>query len=117
MIQVYQILVLVFSAVVHEYMHGWAAFRLGDTTARDAGRLTLNRLAHLEWFGSFFLPAIMVLGNFPFVVGWAKPVPYNPLNLRDRRYGEAKVAAAGPLANLFIALAFGLVLQIGRAHV
>lgn len=111
MIQVYQILVLVFSAVVHEYMHGWAAFRLGDTTARDAGRLTVNPLAHLEWFGSFFLPAIMVLGNFPFVVGWAKPVPYNPLNLRDRRYGEAKVAAAGPLANLFIALAFGLVLR------
>jgi len=108
---IYQILILVFSAVVHEYMHGWTAYRLGDSTAKNAGRLTANPLAHLEWFGSFFLPLIMVFGNFPFVIGWAKPVPYNPNNLRDQKYGEAKVAAAGPLANLAIAVVFGLALR------
>ena len=108
---IYQILILVFSAVIHEYMHGWTAYRLGDPTAKNAGRLTANPLAHLEWFGSFFLPLIMVLGNFPFVIGWAKPVPYDPYKLRDQKYGEAKVAAAGPLANLSIAIVFGLALR------
>jgi Zn-dependent protease len=92
-------------------MHGWMAFRLGDSTAKDAGRLTLNPLAHLEWFGSFFLPLVMVITNMPFIFGWAKPVPYNPYNLRDRKYGEAKVAIAGPLGNLVIALFFGLFLR------
>jgi len=111
MIQVFQIIVLILSAVVHEYMHGWAAYRLGDPTAKEAGRLTLNPLAHLEWFGSFLLPAVMVLSGSAFVFGWAKPVPYNPHNLRDRRYGEAKVALAGPLSNFILALAFGLVLR------
>jgi len=112
MIQVFQIIVLVFSAVAHEYMHGWMAYHLGDPTAKNAGRLTFNPLAHLEWFGSFFLPVIMLLFNMPFIFGWAKPVPYNPYNLRDQKYGDAKVALAGPLANLFIALVFGLILRI-----
>lgn len=107
----YQVLILVFSAVAHEYMHGWMAFQLGDHTAKDAGRLTANPFKHLEWFGSFFMPLVMVLGSFPFVLGWAKPVPYNPNNLTDKKYGEAKVAAAGPLANLIIALVFGLALR------
>ncbi|MFA5155372.1 MAG: site-2 protease family protein [Patescibacteria group bacterium] len=107
----FQIIVLIFSAVAHEYMHGWAAFHLGDSTAKDAGRLTLNPLAHLEWFGSFFLPLFMVLTQMPFVFGWAKPVPYNPYNLRDRKYGDAKVAVAGPLTNLIIAVFFGLFLR------
>ncbi len=110
MIYVFQIIVLVFSAVVHEYMHGWMAYRLGDSTAKDAGRLTLNPLAHLEWFGSFFLPLVMIF-TMPFVFGWAKPVPYNPYNLRDRKYGDAKVALAGPLGNLVIAVFFGLFLR------
>ncbi|MFA5184349.1 MAG: site-2 protease family protein [Patescibacteria group bacterium] len=108
---VFQIIVLVFSAIAHEYMHGWAAFHLGDPTAKDAGRLTLNPLAHLEWFGSFFLPLIMVITKMPFVFGWAKPVPYNPHNLKDQRYGDAKVAVAGPATNLVIALFFGLFLR------
>lgn len=111
MIQAFSVFVLVFSAIAHEYMHGWMAFQLGDSTAKDAGRLTLNPLAHLEWFGSFFLPLAMIATNMPFVFGWAKPVPYNPNNLRDRKFGDAKVALAGPLANLVIALFFGLVLR------
>jgi len=111
MIQLFEIIILVFSAIAHEYMHGWMAWRLGDNTAKDAGRLTFNPLAHLEWFGSFFLPLIMVITGMPFIFGWAKPVPYNPYNLRDRKYGDAKVALAGPLANLVIAVFFGLILR------
>lgn len=111
MIEIFQIIVLILSAIAHEYMHGWMAFHLGDETAKNAGRLTLNPLAHLEWFGSLFLPLIMILSGMPFVFGWAKPVPYNPFNLRDKKYGEAKVAIAGPLANLVIATFFGLCLR------
>lgn len=111
MLEAFQIIVLIFSAIAHEYMHGWMAWRLGDDTAKDAGRLTFNPLKHLEWFGSFLLPLMMVLTGMPFVFGWAKPVPYNPNNLRDKKYGDAKVALAGPLANLVIALFFGLLLR------
>jgi len=111
MIYIFQIIVLVFSAVIHEYMHGWMAYRLGDNTAKDAGRLTLNPLVHLEWFGSFFLPLVMVISNMPFLFAWAKPVPYNPYNLKDKKYGEAKVAVAGSLGNIVIALFFGLFLR------
>lgn len=111
MIYVFEVIVLVFSAIVHEYMHGWMAYRLGDPTAKDAGRLTFNPLAHLEWFGSLFFPLVMIITRMPFVFGWAKPVPYNPHNLRDRKYGDAKVALAGPLGNLIIAVFFGLCLR------
>lgn len=108
---IFQIIVLVFSAIIHEYMHGWMADQLGDTTAKDAGRLTLNPIPHIDLFGSVFLPFMLVLSGSPFVFGWAKPVPYNPYNLRDQRFGPAKVALAGPLGNLITAVFFGLVLR------
>lgn len=111
MIALFQIIILIFSAVIHEYMHGWMADYLGDPTARNAGRLTLNPIVHLEWFGSLLLPGLMLLGGMPFVFGWAKPVPYNPYNLKDRRWGGAKVALAGPAANFLVALVFALVLR------
>ena len=110
MLIAFQIIVLIFSAIIHEYMHGYAAHRLGDNTAKDAGRLTINPLAHLDLFGSFLLPAMMLLTNIGFVIGWAKPVPYNPYNFRDQKYGEAKVALAGPLSNFAVAIIFGLIL-------
>ncbi len=109
MIAIFQIVVLIFSVVIHEYMHGWMADHLGDNTARAAGRLTLNPLAHLEWFGSLLVPGLMLLSGMPFIFGWAKPVPYNPYNLSDRRWGGARVALAGPLANFVVALFFALV--------
>ncbi len=112
MIYLFQIIVLVLSAVMHEYMHGFVAYRLGDRTAKDAGRLTLNPFKHLEWFGSFFLPLVMIISQMPFLFAWAKPVPYNPYNLKDKKYGEAKVAIAGSLGNLVIALFFGLFIRI-----
>ncbi len=108
---IFQIVVLIFSAIIHEYMHGWMADQLGDPTAKNAGRLTLNPVSHIDPVGSIFLPAILLLSGSSFVFGWAKPVPYNPYNLSDPKYGGAKVAIAGPLANLITAVFFGLVLR------
>lgn len=102
---IFLIVVIMFSAVVHEVMHGVAADKLGDPTARYAGRLTLNPIPHLDPFGSVFLPLILALSGSPFFFGWAKPVPYNPYNLiKAPKWGEAIVAFAGPLSNFGIAL-------------
>src|SRR3989338_78878 len=94
--------VIILSAVFHEYMHGWMAYQLGDSTAKDLGRLSLNPIRHMELFGTVLLPLFLILMNFGFL-GWAKPVPYNPYNLRDQKYGNLKVALAGPGVNLLIA--------------
>ncbi len=109
---IFQIAVLIMSVVVHEVSHGLMANFLGDPTAKYEGRLTLNPLSHLDPFGSVILPLLLVLlpGNGP-VFGWAKPVPYNPYNLRNQRWGPAAVGAAGPLSNLFVALVFSLLLR------
>jgi Zn-dependent protease len=92
-------------------MHGWMAERLGDNTAKEAGRLTLNPIPHLDLFGSIILPTLMALSGTGIIFGWAKPVPFNPNNLRDKKWGSAKVAMAGPLGNLIIALTLGLCLR------
>lgn len=93
-------------------MHGWMADYLGDPTARDQGRLTLNPAAHIDLWGSILMPAFIFLGtNGGLTFGYAKPVPFNPYNLRDQKYGVAKVAIAGPLANLITAVFFGLILR------
>lgn len=99
------------SVVIHEVAHGYMALRYGDKTAEYAGRLTLNPIPHLDLFGSILLPALLVLSGSPFLIGWAKPVPYNPNNLSDRKWGSIAVAAAGILANLAIAIFFGLILR------
>jgi Zn-dependent protease len=109
---IFSILILIFSVVVHEVSHGYAAYLQGDNTARFQGRLTLNPLKHLEWFGSFLLPVTSyLLGGF--IIGWAKPVPFNPYNLRNQKWGEAIVAVAGPLSNICIAVFFGLLIRSG----
>ncbi len=109
--QIFTIIILVLSASFHEYMHAWAADQQGDHTARDLGRLTINPLAHLDWFGSVFLPLMLVMFGTPFVFGYAKPVPFNPYNLKDAKWGSAKVAVAGPFANLLLAVSFGLIMR------
>jgi len=101
---VISILVLVFSVVVHEVSHGYAAYLLGDPTAKYAGRLTLNPLKHLDPLGSFLVPLLLIISNAGVIFGWAKPVPYNPYNLRDQKKGPALVGLAGPLSNLVLAL-------------
>lgn len=102
--------ILVFSVVAHEVSHGYAALMLGDPTARLSGRLTLNPAKHVDPFGSVILPLLLFISSHgSYVFGWAKPVPYNPYNLRHGRWGPAIVAAAGPLANLFLAVFFGII--------
>ena len=104
--------VFVYSVVIHEVSHGAVAYALGDDTAKNLGRLTLNPFKHLDMFGSVLLPLFLIVVKAPFVFGYAKPVPYNPLNLRDQKYGPAKVAFAGPAANLALAALFGIILRL-----
>lgn len=109
---IFALIIILFSAIIHEYMHGWTADYLGDPTARDAGRLTLNPLAHIDIWGSILMPALIFIGTGGgLIFGYAKPVPFNPYNFKDQKYGVAKVALAGPLANLVTALFFGLFLR------
>jgi Zn-dependent protease len=111
--QLFVVVIIIFSAVIHEVMHGVAADYLGDKTARYAGRLTLNPIPHLDPFGSVILPVVLALSGSPIFFGYAKPVPYNPYNLRPGRFSEAIVAGAGPASNLAIALVFGLIIRLG----
>ena len=111
---IFQIAILVMSVVVHEVSHGVAALFLGDKTAKYAGRLTLNPIPHIDPFGSVLLPLLLVVIGSPFLIGWAKPVPYNPYNLmKSPKWGPGIVAAAGPLSNLSVAVIFGLILRLG----
>src|SRR3989344_9533065 len=110
---IFVVAVIMMSAVIHEVMHGVAAERLGDPTARLQGRITLNPIPHLDPIGSVLLPLILVLTGSSILFGWAKPVPYNPYNFqRGGRWGEAIVAGAGPASNLIIAVIGGLLLRM-----
>ena len=102
--------IIIISAVFHEFMHGYTANYLGDPTAKNAGRLTLNPFKHMDLFGTVLLPLFIMwtAGGF---IGYAKPVPYNPYNLRDQKFGSTKIAFAGPAANFLIAIIFGLILR------
>ena len=111
LITIYSLVILLVSVIIHELAHGYVAYSLGDPTAKYAGRLTLNPLKHLDWFGSIILPLLLFLAGSPFLFGWAKPVPVNPYNFSDKKYGEIKVSAAGPASNIAIALVFGLILR------
>lgn len=108
---VFAIIILVFSVIIHEVAHGWAANTLGDPTARLAGRLTLNPLPHIDIIGSVLIPAFLIFSHAGILFGWAKPVPYNPYNLKNQRWGEAFVAGAGPLSNILIAILFAIIFR------
>lgn len=112
---IFYVVILIMSVVIHEIAHGYAALHFGDTTAKYKGRLTLNPLKHLDMFGSVILPLILVITHAPFLIGWAKPVPYNPENFRpeERRKGILWVASAGILANLALTILFGIVVRAG----
>lgn len=104
--------VVFLSIAWHEFAHGFVAYQLGDDTAEREGRLTMNPISHIDLFGSILLPAALYLMNAPFLFAWAKPVPYNPHNLRNERWGGALVAFAGPLANLLIAIFGAIILRL-----
>ncbi|MEK7099522.1 MAG: site-2 protease family protein [Patescibacteria group bacterium] len=113
---IFGIIVLILSVIIHEVAHGYAAYALGDPTAKLAGRLTLNPVPHIDLVGSIILPGLMVLSNSGVLFGWAKPVPYNPYNLKNQRWGEAIVGAAGVATNLLIAVVFGLITRYAYPH-
>ncbi len=106
----FRLTVLIFSIIIHEISHGYIAEYLGDPTARLAGRLTLNPIKHIDLFGSILLPGFLALTGHP-IFGWAKPVPYNPYNLKDPQKGGGLIALAGPLSNMLIAIVFGLCMR------
>ncbi len=108
---VFQIIILIFSVVIHEVSHGLAAYWLGDPTAKYAGRLTLNPVKHLDLWGSFLIPLFLIVSQVGVIFGWAKPVPYNPYNLKNQKNGPAIVGAAGPLSNIFLALLAGVLMR------
>lgn len=110
---IFGLLVLIMSVVIHEVSHGWVANILGDPTASLAGRLTLNPLKHLDPLGSIIIPGILLISGANILFGWAKPVPYNPYNLRGGKWGPGLVAFAGPGANIVIAIIFGLIVRLG----
>lgn len=105
--------ILILSIIAHEVAHGYAADSLGDPTARLAGRLTLNPIPHIDLMGSIIIPAFLALTHSPIFFGWAKPVPYNPYNLKARRWGETLVAIAGSATNIFLAIIFGCIVRFG----
>ncbi len=99
---------LMIAVILHEVAHGWVAYRMGDPTAKMAGRLTLNPIPHVDPFGTLILPAMFIILGSPIIFGWAKPVPINPLNFRDLRMGTFLTSIAGVVMNLTLALSFGL---------
>jgi Zn-dependent protease len=103
---------LLFAIVIHETAHGWMALRFGDPTAKDAGRLTLNPIHHIDPFGTIIVPLLLYLSNTGFLFGWAKPVPVNPYYFRDPKREMMWVSLAGPGANMLAAFACGLILRI-----
>lgn len=106
------IVLLLFAIIVHEVAHAYAADKLGDPTARLLGRLTLNPLKHLDPYGSLLVPAILILINSPILLGWAKPVPFDPYNLKNPRKDSAIIAIAGPLSNIILALISSLIVYL-----
>jgi len=101
-----------FAVIIHEYAHGWVAWKLGDSTARFMGRLTLNPLAHIDPIGTIFLPLILLITHSPVLFGWAKPVPVDFFNLKNPKQGMIWVGLAGPVANILFAIALSLLLKI-----
>lgn len=116
-ILVWYFLIIIPSSIIHEYAHGWMADQLGDPTARYAGRLTMDPRAHIDLWGTILMPLIlffitMVTSGRPFLFAYAKPVPFNPYNLRNQRWGPALVGLAGPMANFLLAASFAALVRL-----
>ncbi len=115
------LIILLFSAIVHEVCHGLMAEKLGDSTARDMGRITLNPISHIDPYGTILLPALMYFVQAPFtahpiIFGAAKPVPVNFSQLRPRKLGMILVSLAGPLSNFALAILCGLIIKLGLSN-
>lgn len=110
--KIFLLVSLVFSIILHEVAHGYAAYRLGDPTAAFSNRLTLNPIPHIDLFGSILLPLVLFIASSPVLLGWAKPVPINPYNFKNLKRGLMITAVAGPLSNFALALAGGILIHV-----
>lgn len=108
---IWQLLIFFFAVVIHEYAHGLVASIRGDRTAKYAGRLTLNPLAHIDPFGTVILPLLLLAGRSPVIFGWAKPVPINYWGLKNPKKDIILVGLAGPLSNICLAAVLSLILK------
>ncbi len=111
------VILFIYAVILHEYAHGWAAYKLGDSTAKNLGRLTLNPLSHVDPLGTVALPVLLIATGSPVVFGWAKPVPVNFMNLHNPKRDMALVALAGPLVNVVLALILSQILKIAASGV
>lgn len=109
---VVRLIALAIAIIIHEMAHGFAAHLLGDPTAKNAGRLSFNPLVHIDPFGSVLLPVMLVLMHSPVLLGWAKPVPFNPAYFKDPKRGVMYVGAAGPLSNILLAICASIILRV-----
>jgi Zn-dependent protease len=113
-LQIAMIVILIISVVIHEMAHGFAADWLGDPTARLQGRLSPNPIVHLDPLMSVILPGLLIMSGSPILFGAAKPVPYNPYNFTNQKWGEAIVAFAGPASNILLAIIFGTMIRFSE---
>lgn len=114
MLLIFFLSILLFSITFHEYCHAWAADKLGDPTAKELGRLTINPLAHIDPFGTVILPlTLFFLSGGSFTIGWAKPVPINPNQFKNPKKDLKWIGASGPLANLILATLLALLVHLG----
>jgi Zn-dependent protease len=111
LITIISLAVILFSIIIHEIAHGSVAYYLGDPTAKENNRLSLNPLNHLDPIGSFLVPLLLIWTGGP-VFGWAKPVPVDFYAISNKKWAELKVSLAGPAANLLIAIIFGLIIRL-----
>ena len=110
---IFYFIIIIPSAIIHEYAHGWMAWMLGDPTAKYAGRLSLDPRVHIDKWGTILLPIFLYfVSGGSFVFAYAKPVPYNPYNLKNQKWGPALVGLAGPMANIATALVFSIFIRI-----
>ncbi len=103
---------LMIAVILHEVAHGYVAYRMGDPTAKDMGRLTLNPIPHIDLFGTILIPGLLILAGSGIIFGWAKPVPINPANFRDLRKGMFFTSIAGVSMNIFLAFLFGAIYKL-----
>ena len=106
---------IMMAVILHEYAHGWMAYKMGDPTAKEYGRLTINPIPHIDPIGSVLLPALLILAGSSILFGWAKPVPINPFRFRDLRLGTFLVSIAGIGMNLMLAFFFGFLYRVIEA--
>lgn len=107
----FSLILFFFAVIIHEFAHGWVAYKLGDPTAKYSGRLTLNPLAHIDPLGTILLPIFLVISNSPIIFGWAKPVPVNFQGLHNPKKDMAWVGLAGPGANILLAIIISILIK------